>query len=301
MGLILITCVTKATAIFFQSIGKPVTAIAVALSRDIVFLIPGLFIFAAIGGAEKGVETLLWAAPVSDVLSIVLCLALLARFFKANATQNMAEDRATAVARPAASAMTGRVICIGRSYGAGGRTVGRLVAEKRGIPYYDSELLAQAAESSGLSRKYLESQDEKTVILAPLYQSIGFGTAEYVPLEQKAARAQREIIEKIAFEEPCVIVGRRADLVLRNKIKVLSVFVCGSEEKRIQRVMLREKLTEKEARQKIAKADRERAMYYNQFASSKWGQPSSYDLCFNTDRISPEETADMIIRAAKEV
>ena len=302
MGLILFTCVTKATAIFFQSLGKPVTAIAVALSRDIVFLIPGLFLFASLGGSKKGIETLLWAAPASDVLSIILCAFLLAAFFKkdaaADATQTAPNTQTRS--RPAAQGAS-YTICIGRNYGSGGRSVGRLVAEKLGIAYYDSELLEEAAGNSGLSRKYLESRDEKAVILAPLYQSVGFGTDAYKPLEQKAAEAQREIIEKIAFEGPCVIVGRRADLVLRNKIKVLSVFVCGSEEKRIRRVMPREKLTEKEARQKIAKADRERAMYYNQFASSKWGQPSSYDLCFNTDRISPEETADMIIRAAKEV
>lgn len=301
MGLILITCVTKATAIFFQFIGKPVTAIAVALSRDIVFLIPGLFIFAAIGGAEKGIETLLWAAPVSDVLSIVLCLALLARFFKANAVQNVAEDRGTAVARPAATAATGRVICIGRSYGAGGRTVGRLVAEKMGVPYYDSELLVQVAESSGLSRKYLESQDEKTVILAPLYQSIGFGTADYVPLEQKAARAQREIIEKIASEGPCVIVGRRADRILAGKANVLSAFICGSEEARAKHVAEREHMTVKEASQLIAKADRERMMYYNQSTGARWGNPSSYDLCINTDAVSFEMAADSIARLAQNV
>jgi len=301
MGLILITCVTKATAIFFQSIGKPVTAIAVALSRDIVFLIPGLFIFAAIGGAEKGLETLLWAAPVSDVLSIVLCLALLARFFKANAVQNAVEDRKTAVAHPAVTAATGRVICIGRSYGAGGRTVGRLVAEKLGVPYYDSELLVKAAESSGLTRKYLESQDEKTVILAPLYQSIGFGTADYVPLEQKAACAQREIIEKIASEGPCVIVGRRADRILAGKANILSAFICGSEEARAKHVAEREHMTVKEASQLIAKADRERMMYYNQSTGARWGNPSSYDLCINTDAVSFETAADSIARLAQNV
>lgn len=300
MGLILFTCVTKATAIFFQSLGKPITAIAVALSRDIVFLIPGLFLFASLGGAEKGIETLLWAAPVSDVLSIILCVILLALFFKMDAVADaMQTTPDTGMRSRSVAHGTSYAICIGRNYGAGGRSVGKLVAEKLGIAYYDSELLEDAARDSGLSRKYLESRDEKTMILAPLYQSVGFGTEAYKPLEQKAAEAQREIIEKIASEGPCVIVGRRADLVLRNKTKVLSVFVCGSEEKRIQRVMLREKLTEKEARQKIAKADRERAMYYNQFAPSKWGHPESYDLCFNTDHISPEETADMIIHAGK--
>ena len=302
MGLILFTCVTKATAIFFQSLGKPITAIAVALSRDIVFLIPGLFLFASLGGEEKGIETLLWAAPVSDVLSIILCGVLLAVFFKKDAVADEKQTAASTRARRSPAAQgSSYAICIGRNYGAGGRSVGKLAAEKLGIAYYDSELLEEAARSSGLSRKYLESQDEKTVILAPLYQSIGFGTDAYKPLEQKAAEAQREIIEKIASEGPCVIVGRRADLMLRKKTKVLSVFVCGSEEKRIQRVMQRERLTEKEARQKIAKADRERAMYYNQASSAKWGEPGSYDLCINTDRISTDEAVDMVVHAVRQM
>ena len=80
----------------------------------------------------------------------------------------------------------------------------------------DSLLLAKAAQESGLSVKYLESQDEQSISIPTIYQSIGFGAKDYVPLEQKAANAQREIIEKIAAEGPCVIAGRRADLILRE-------------------------------------------------------------------------------------
>ena len=82
MGLILLTYISKASAIFFQSLGKPLTAILIALSRDLVFLIPGLFLFAKARGVEKGIETMLWAAPVSDVLSIVLCAVLIVGFFR---------------------------------------------------------------------------------------------------------------------------------------------------------------------------------------------------------------------------
>ena len=80
------------------------------------------------------------------------------------------------------------------------------MAEKLGIAYYDSELLEEAAKNSGLSRKYLESRDEKTMILAPLYQSVGFGTEAYKPLEQKAAEAQREIIETLNGEYELTLV-----------------------------------------------------------------------------------------------
>ncbi len=165
--------------------------------------------------------------------------------------------------------------------------------------YYDSQLLAKAAQESGLSVKYLESQDEQSISIPNIYQSIGFGTKNYVPLEQKAANAQREIIEKIAAKGPCVILGRRADLILRDKTKLLSVFICASEESRVQHVMEREHMMEKEARQRIAKADRERSAYYNQASSSKWGEPDSYDLCINTDHVTAEAAVQTIISAVK--
>jgi len=139
---------------------------------------------------------------------------------------------------------------------------------------------------------------EAAITLPTIYQSIGFGTKDYVPLEQKAANAQREIIEKIAAEGPCVIVGRRADLILRGKTDIFSVFICASEQYRTQHIIKREGLTEKEAKQRISKADRERSAYYNQAAQGKWGQPECYDLCINTDRVSIDDAADLIASAA---
>jgi len=196
-------------------------------------------------------------------------------------------------------ALTNRIITIGRSYGAGGRTIAQLVAKELNIPFYNSQLLEKAAEESGLSIKYLESRDEQSVMLPTIYQSIGFGTKDYMPLEQKASNAQREIIEKIAAEGPCVIVGRRADRILADKANVLSVFVCGSKDIRAKHVAEREHTSIKEAAQKIAKADRERMMYYNQFAGAHWGDPEGYDLCINTDGISFEMAADSIARLAQ--
>ena len=196
-------------------------------------------------------------------------------------------------------ALTDRIVVIGRSYGAGGRTIAQQVAKELNVPYYDSQLLAKAAQESGLSIKYLESQDEQSIAIPTIYQSIGFGTKDYVPLEQKAANAQREIIEKIAAQGPCVIVGRRADLILRDKVKLRSVFICASEENRIRHIMAREGMTEKEARQRITKADRERASYYNQASSAKWGEPASYDLCVNTDFVQAATAVQMIVNAAK--
>ena len=125
-------------------------------------------------------------------------------------------------------AKTSKIITIGRSFGAGGKTIGRMVADHLSIPYYDSELLKETAKNCGLSEKYLASVDEKDITDAALYMSVGFMTPTYTSVRQIAANAQREVIQKIASEGPCVIVGRRANEKLKDKKNVVSVFVTAS-------------------------------------------------------------------------
>ena len=178
------------------------------------------------------------------------------------------------------AAATGKIITIGRSYGAGGRSIGRQVAEDLKIPYYDSELLAETAKSSGLDEKYLASVDEKEINDAALYMSVGYMSPTYSSVRQIAANAQREVIEKIAAEGPCVIVGRRANEILAEKPNLLSVFITASVESRIVHVM--------------NSADKERAAYYNQFSGNEWGYAATYDLCINTDVLGADHAAQII-------
>ena len=196
------------------------------------------------------------------------------------------------------SAKTSKIITIGRSYGAGGRTVGKLISDALEIPYYDMNILKETAEKSGLAEKYIESIDEKEINDAALYLSVGFMTPAYTSVRQIAANAQREVIEKIAKEGPCVIVGRRADEILRDKPNLLKVFIAASPEDRIKRIMERDGLDEKAARKMISRADKERAAYHDQFGSDSWGMASQYDICLNTSYLSFEEAAKIIISIA---
>lgn len=196
-------------------------------------------------------------------------------------------------------AKTSKIITIGRSFGAGGKTIGKKVADTLGIPYYDSELLRETAKNSSLSEKYLESVDEKEINDASLYMSVGFMTPAYMSVRQIAANAQREVIEKIASEGPCVIVGRRANEILRKRPNLVSVFVTASVEYRTKRIMEREGLDEKAARKKVLRADKERAAYYNQFGGDEWGYASTYDLCINTETFGDDKAAEMIIDLVK--
>ena len=193
-------------------------------------------------------------------------------------------------------AKTSKIISIGRSFGAGGKTIGKLVADHLNIPYYDSELLKETAKNSGLSEKYLESVDEKDITDAALYMSVGFMTPQYTSIRQIAANAQSEVIEKIASEGPCVIVGRRANEILKDKKNVVSVFVTASVEYRTKRIMEREGIDEKSARKKVIRADKERAAYYNQFGGDNWGYASTYDLCINTETFGDEKAAELIVK-----
>ncbi|MCD8357491.1 MAG: cytidylate kinase-like family protein [Clostridia bacterium] len=170
-----------------------------------------------------------------------------------------------------------------------------MIAEKLQIPYYDSELLEETAKASGVSRKYLESLDEKPVQSGAIYRSVGFGTVEYTKFEQSARIAQQEIVEMIAGNGSCVIVGRRADQVLREKYKVISIFISASKQSRIQHIAARDSVSEKDALRKLSKVDKERAAYYNQNSERKWGYAETYDVCFNSDMLGMEATANAIV------
>lgn len=197
--------------------------------------------------------------------------------------------------------MTNYVITIGRSYGSGGRTVGKLLAEQLHIPYYDALLLEEAAKSSGINKKFLESVDEKPIPSNMLYQYMGFISDQYASIEKQANQAQRDIIERVAAEGSCVIVGRRADLILKDRAHVLTVFITASAKTRAQRVSKRDHLTEQESFRKIARVDQERAAYYNQYSDKKWGASSSYDLCIDTDKFGIQGAVDIIAATIEKI
>lgn len=195
------------------------------------------------------------------------------------------------------------VITIGREYGSGGHDVGKLVAQKLGIPYYDKEVLALAAKESGICEEIFESNDEKASIsslltVAPSSAISGMSFGLQMPMNQRVFLAQFEVITKLAKERSCVIVGRCADYVLREMPHVTHVFIYASMDKRIQRVMEKDKVEEEKARELIRKNDKQRKSYYNFFADGNWGMRSNYDLMLRTDGHTPEELADMIVTFA---
>ena len=199
------------------------------------------------------------------------------------------------------------VVVIGRQFGCGGREIGKMVAQMLGIAYYDSELIIETAKQSGVAKEFFEAKDEKSpsFFRGMLSFSFGYDTGAYLmtntPLnEDNVYVAQSDAITQIADRGPCVIVGRTADYILRNRCKVISVFLHASMADRVNRIMARgDCKTEKEAMVCAEKTNKMRANYYNFYTDNKWGEAETYDLCINASVLGDENTAQMIVDYVK--
>ncbi len=198
--------------------------------------------------------------------------------------------------------MTKKIITIGRQFGSNGREIGRELATKLGIPFYDKELLNETAKNSGMSEAVLKTLDERpsksflySIVMDP-YSFGGFASGGYqTDLSQKAFQATFDTVNKIAEEGPCVIVGRCADYALRKNPNKISLFIHAPLEKRIETVMQRFNLTYEKAKSQINKEDKARASYYNFYTSKKWGALDSYDVFINSSLMSIEKNVEFII------
>ena len=194
------------------------------------------------------------------------------------------------------------IITIGRQFGSGGRDIGKILAEKYSIPFYDSELLTRAAKESGFCEEMLASHDEKptnSFLYNLVMDTYTFGyNSSYVdmPISQKIFLAQFDTIKKIAKEGPCVIVGRCADYALADFPNCVNIFIDSDEEHKIKRIMERHQVNEAKAKEMMVKQDKQRQSYYNYYSSKKWGRADTYDLCVNSGKLGIEGTANLIMQ-----
>lgn len=194
------------------------------------------------------------------------------------------------------------IITIGRQYGSNGKEIGKKIAEKLNIAFYDKELLKRAAKESGMCEEVFHDFDEKptnsflySLVMDP-YAAFNFqaGTME-VPLNHKVFLAAFDTIKKIADNESCVIVGRCADYALEDYKNCLNVFIYSSMEERIKVISNRMQVKPEKAKDMIIKADKQRSSYYNYYTTKKWGATGSYDICINSDLLGIDGTVDLII------
>ncbi len=196
--------------------------------------------------------------------------------------------------------MSNLIVSIGRQFGSGGAEIGKKLAEKLGIEFYDKELIKRASKESGISEKMFEKSDEKP-INSFMYSIVTHGFPAYsapvynnnVFTNDKIFALQAESIRKIAKEHSAVIIGRCADDILRDHDNLIRIFIYGNVESRIKRISEKYKLSEKEAQEMIRRIDKSRSSYYEFFANKKWGDINSYDICIDSsERI--DETVEIL-------
>ncbi len=190
------------------------------------------------------------------------------------------------------------IITIGRQFGSGGHEIGEKLAKKLGIKFYDKELIKLIAKQSGLCEKVLESYDEKPTnsllysIVMDIYPSVMYTGPT---IDQQIYQANYDTIRKLADGEPCVIVGRCADYILRDHPELVSVFIHANSDFRAARIAEEYKLPDAKVRDLLVKTDKKRASYYNFQSEKQWGAASSYNLCIESSEVGIDGAVDLIM------
>lgn len=286
LSLMTVTCLVKMTAVFFQSIGKSTYAVVSSVVRDILSFTPlALFlpIFLEKKSAGTGIYGVLYAAPIADLVAIVVILVLTVSFFKALNAEMGVKEEEELVIKPSTK---GVIITIAREHGTAGKQIGKQVAEQLGIPFYYKEMAALAAQESGLDKEFLSGINENAPkVLHELYLSTN--------VVQQAVIAQERIIRKIAENGACVIVGRAADYVLRDYENVMSVFIHAPKEYRIKNVVEMYGDTEEKAAYHVKHSDDARSAYYHNISGKNWHNPHNYNMCIDAS-MGREKCVDLI-------
>ena len=194
-----------------------------------------------------------------------------------------------------------KIVTISRQYASGGREVAEKLAMEYGIPFYDRALIARAAKESGFAEAAFDNVEMKAT--NSLLYSIAMGMNAYgspdigythLSLDDRIYIAQSDIIRKVADEGPCIIVGRCADYVLRERKDVVNIFIWSSMPFRIQRAIERDGVEEDKAEDTIIRMDKRRANYYNYHAIEKWGTVTNYHLAIQNDFRGVDKTVEVI-------
>lgn len=252
--------------VFFQAVGSAGRSSLLTVVRTVVLFVPLGFLFAQFG------LTWFWMTfPVTETLTSLLGFLFLRQFLDHPYGKDaplMDPSQPSPVLQPS---HPGVILTIAREHGSSGKEIGRLVAQQLGIPFYYKEMTALAAQESGLDREFLSNLNRNAPkVLYTLYLS--------TRVVRLAVIAQQKILEKIAENGSCVLVGRAADFVLREHKDVVKIFIRADRETRIARAMAVYGDTREEAEENLRRADRARAAYYRHISGKRWGAPANYDL-----------------------
>ena len=264
--------------VFFQATGFSVKSSLLTIIRTVVLFVPLGYLFSRLG------LTWFWVAfPVTEILTTLVGLVFYRKFLEKPYMSEKTPGLSEAVIKPSHQ---GAIITIAREHGSSGKQIGRLVAERLDIPFYYKEMTALAAKESGLDREFISDINKNSPdYLHDLYLSTS--------VVRHAVTAQNRIINRIAEEGSCVIVGRAADYVLKDNPNVIRIFIYAPKDYRIGRVMETYGDTKEEAARNIRRSDEARGAYYRNISGAEWGARQSYDLLLDSS-IGDEESAEVI-------
>lgn len=270
--------------VFFQAIGFGIKSSLLTIVRTLCLFVPLGWLF-----SRFGLEWFWLTFPVTEVITSLVGLVFYKQFlaapYKTRAKKKARTETKEAVIQPSRS---GVIITIAREHGSSGKQIGKLLSEKLGIPFYYKEMTAIAAQESGLAQEFISNINQNAPkLLHELYLSTN--------VVQQAIVAQHKVIERIAENGSCVIVGRAADHVLRDHPNVVRLFIYAPEEYRIGRVMQVYGDTREEAAYNISRSDAARSAYYRSISGRAWGDHRNYDLMVDSS-IGVEATAELLYR-----
>ena len=275
------------TSITVQSLGNVKKATMVSFIRQIILFIP-IACFMAIY-LHKGIYGVLNAGPIADAITFFIALVI---FYSEYRKLSIKEKTTNLEDIKVNNTYKGKkiVITISREYGSGGHYVGELLAKRMGINFYDKNLINLISKKSGLSKEYVEENSQKLASFKYIDNN-----------DDRIFIAEEKVIKDLAKKEPCVIVGRCADYILKDNKDTIKVFLYSSSQDKVKRAVKYYNLEEDKALKEINKINSERAKHYKYYTNRDWYDFANYDIALNVDYLGVEKTAELLEQVIREV
>lgn len=275
------------TSITVQSLGNVKKATMVSFIRQIILFIP-IACFMAIY-LHKGIYGVLNAGPIADAITFFIALVI---FYSEYRKLSVKEKSTNLEDIKVNNTYKGKkiVITISREYGSGGHYVGELLAKRMGINFYDKNLINLISKKSGLSKEYVEANNQKLASFKYIDNN-----------DDRIFIAEEKVIKDLAKKESCVIVGRCADYILKDNKDTIKVFLYSSSQDKVKRAVKYYNLEEDKALKEINKINSERAKHYKYYTNRDWYDFANYDIALNVDYLGVEKTAELLEQVIREV
>lgn len=190
--------------------------------------------------------------------------------------------------------MNRKIITISREFGSGGRYIGKKLADELGISFYDKDIILKTAEETGLSEHFIEKQGEYSPIKNMFAYAFVGRDATGASMNDYVFNAQKKIILELAEKEDCVIVGRCADVILKDMEGCRNIFIYGEKEEKIKRISKLYEKTLEESAKLIKEMDKKRAINYKYNTDQEWGKTHNYTMCLNSSILGYERCVELI-------